>query len=109
MRKGERQGNKRKVRERRLIFQACALSLCVRVLRAKARLTIRAADGGYAARFLSICLAFGFFRFGGESTLPPTAANANRWAGVSGITMITLKEKASWKQLWKNIRHYEKK
>ena len=41
-------------------------------------LTQRAADGGYAARFWSIFLALGFSRFDGESTLPPTAANANR-------------------------------
>jgi hypothetical protein len=41
---------------------------------------MRAADGGYAARFLGIYLAFGFSRFDGESTLPPTAANAPRWA-----------------------------
>ena len=43
-------------------------------------LTQRAADGGYAARFLGFFLALGFFRFDGESTLPPTAANASRWA-----------------------------
>jgi hypothetical protein len=42
--------------------------------------TMRAADGGWAARFLGICLALDFFRFDGESTLPPTAANASRWA-----------------------------
>jgi hypothetical protein len=41
-------------------------------------LTKCAADGGYAPRFLSIFLALGSFRFGGESTLPPTAANAHR-------------------------------
>jgi hypothetical protein len=40
--------------------------------------TMRAADGGYAARFLGIFLALSLFRFGGESTLPPTAANARR-------------------------------
>jgi hypothetical protein len=40
--------------------------------------TMRAADGGWAARFLSLFLALGVFRFGGESTLPPTAANADR-------------------------------
>jgi hypothetical protein len=40
--------------------------------------TMRAADGGYAPRFLSIFLALGFSRFDGESTLPPTAANAPR-------------------------------
>ena len=43
---------------------------------------MRAADGGYAARFLSFFLALGFFRFDGESTLPPTAANASRWVLV---------------------------
>ena len=44
------------------------------------RLTRRAADLGYAPRFLSICLALGVFRFEGESTLPPQAGNAHRWA-----------------------------
>jgi hypothetical protein len=43
-------------------------------------LTQRAADGGYAPRFLSVFVALGFFRFDSESTLPPTAANASRWA-----------------------------
>ena len=42
------------------------------------RLTKRAADGGYAARFLAFFVALGFSRFDGESTLPPTAANADR-------------------------------
>ncbi|HET9905526.1 MAG TPA: hypothetical protein VFQ23_02760 [Anaerolineales bacterium] len=42
--------------------------------------TPRAADLGYAPRYLSFFLALGFSRFGGESTLPPQAANANRWA-----------------------------
>jgi len=46
----------------------------------ESRLTQRAADGGYAARFLDIFVTLGFFRFDGESTLPPTEANANRWA-----------------------------
>ena len=41
-------------------------------------LTMRAADGGYAPRFLSFFVALSFFRFEGESTLPPTAANASR-------------------------------
>jgi hypothetical protein len=44
------------------------------------RLTMRAADLGYAPRFLSVLVASGFSRFGGESTLPPQAANASRWA-----------------------------
>jgi hypothetical protein len=42
--------------------------------------TQRAADGGYAARFLGSFLALSCSRFDGESTLPPTAANAHRWA-----------------------------
>jgi hypothetical protein len=46
---------------------------------------MRAADGGYAARFLGICLALSYSRFDSESTLPPTAANADRWA--AGILM----------------------
>lgn len=41
-------------------------------------LTPRAADGGYAPRFLAFFVAFGFLRFGGEATLRPTAANADR-------------------------------
>ena len=44
------------------------------------RLTRRAADGGYAPRLLGIFVASSFFRFDDESTLPPTAANARRWA-----------------------------
>jgi hypothetical protein len=43
---------------------------------------MRAADGGYAPRFLSVFVALSFSRFDGESTLPPTAANAPRWALV---------------------------
>ena len=46
----------------------------------KKRLTQRAADGGYAPRFLSVFVALGLSRFDGKSTLPPTAANARRWA-----------------------------
>ena len=45
--------------------------------------TKRAADGGYAPRYFDIFLVLDFLRFDGESTLPPTAANANRWAGAS--------------------------
>jgi len=41
-------------------------------------LTQRAADLGYAARFLGFFVALGFSRFDGESTLPPQVANANR-------------------------------
>ena len=33
---------------------------------------------GVRTAFSGICLASSFFRFGGESTLPPQAANANR-------------------------------
>jgi hypothetical protein len=44
----------------------------------KSRLTQRAADGGYAPRFLGMFLALSFSRFDGESTLLPTAANASR-------------------------------
>ena len=42
------------------------------------RLTMRAPDLGYAPRFLSVFAAFSFFRFSGESTLPPQAGNASR-------------------------------
>jgi hypothetical protein len=44
------------------------------------RLTQRALDGGYAARFLAVFAASIFFRFDGDATLPPTASNASRWA-----------------------------
>lgn len=43
---------------------------------------MRAADGGWAARFLAFFAALSLFRFGGESTLQPTAANADRWAAT---------------------------
>jgi len=49
-----------------------------RGLMAQSWLTMRAADGGYAPRFLGIFLALSFIRFEGESTLLPTAANASR-------------------------------
>ena len=39
---------------------------------------MRAADGGWAARFLVFFVALGFRRFDSESTLLPTAANASR-------------------------------
>jgi hypothetical protein len=39
---------------------------------------VGAADGGYVPRFLRLFLALSFLRFDGESTLPPTAANAHR-------------------------------
>jgi len=41
---------------------------------------MRAADGGWAARFSSVFVVLGFLRFDRESTLQPTAANAYRWA-----------------------------
>ena len=43
-------------------------------------LTMRAADDGWAARFLAFFAALSFFRFDRESTLQPIAANADRWA-----------------------------
>ena len=45
----------------------------------------RAADLGYAPRFLALFVALSFFRFGGESTLPPQAGNARRWAATIGL------------------------
>jgi len=42
--------------------------------------TQRAATWGTRRVILAFLAAFGFFRFGGESTLPPQAANASRWA-----------------------------
>lgn len=42
-------------------------------------LTMRAADGGWAARFSAFFVALSFFRFDSESTLLPTAVNASRW------------------------------
>ena len=42
------------------------------------RLTKRAGDLGYAPRFLAFFVALGFFRFDGESPLPPQAPNASR-------------------------------
>ena len=44
------------------------------------RLTMRAADGGWAARFLAFLVALSFFHFDGKSQPTPTAANACRWA-----------------------------
>ena len=41
-------------------------------------LTRRAADLGYAPRYFDFFLALCFFRFDGEFTLPPQAANAHR-------------------------------
>jgi len=43
--------------------------------------TKRAGDLGYAPRYFGFFRLFElFFRFGGESTLPPQAPNASRWA-----------------------------
>ena len=42
--------------------------------------TQRAADLGYAPRYLGVFLAGSFSRFSGLSPLPPQAANASRWA-----------------------------
>ena len=42
-------------------------------------LTMRAADKWESARFSGFWLAWGWFRFQSESTLPPLAANAGRW------------------------------
>jgi len=44
----------------------------------KSRPTPRAADLGYAPRYFGSFLAWSFFRFDGESTLPLQAANASR-------------------------------
>ena len=41
-------------------------------------LTMRAADKWESARFSGLWLAWGWFRFQSESTLPPLAANAGR-------------------------------
>jgi len=41
---------------------------------------MRAPDLGYAPRFLGIFEASAESRFEGESTLPPQAGNARRWA-----------------------------
>jgi hypothetical protein len=48
-----------------------SLHIIIGMLSNKNCLTQRAADGGYAPRFLSVFVALSFFRFGGEST-PPT-------------------------------------
>ena len=62
-------------------MQLINISLHLRVGSVKVcGLTPRAADLGYAPRYLSVFSASSFFRFGGESTLPPQAANASRWA-----------------------------
>lgn len=57
----------------------------IRDLHKYKRLTKRALDGGYAPRYFGMFLALAVFRFDGESTLPPTASNAHRWALRSRI------------------------
>jgi hypothetical protein len=58
--------------------------------------TQRAADGGYAPRFLGIFLAWSFSQFDGESTLPPTAANADHWAVQCESSPVSLRETHSY-------------
>ena len=41
---------------------------------------MRAADDGWAPRFMAFFVALSFFRFGSEAQLQPIAANARRWA-----------------------------
>jgi hypothetical protein len=41
---------------------------------------------GVGPAFLSMFLACAGFRFEGESTLPPQAGNASRWAALSAIS-----------------------
>jgi len=52
----------------------------------RTRPTMRAADGGWAPRFLAFFVALCFSRFDSPSTPAPTAANASRWA-VGQITI----------------------
>ena len=47
------------------------------VLWHKGKPTMRAADGGWAARFSGVFVALGFFRFDGASQPSPTAATDN--------------------------------
>jgi hypothetical protein len=49
----------------------------------KRRPTMRASDLGYAPRYFGFFRGFELSRFEGESTLPPQAGNANRWAAES--------------------------
>lgn len=78
--------------------QSCSEMICVSS-KLRARLTQRAADLGYAPRYFATCLAFGFSRFDGMSTLPPQAANASRSAASPEITKskLILKEIAGLK------------
>ena len=56
---------------------------------------MRAPDLGYAPRFLSMFLALAESRFEGDSTLPPQAGNASRWAACHAklwrLLLISLK------------------
>ena len=55
------------------------LSLCYPLM-IKSKLTFRAPNLGYVPRYSVLFAALGFSRFDGESTLPPQAGNASRWA-----------------------------
>jgi hypothetical protein len=44
---------------------------------------------GVRAAFLSFFVALSCFRFEGESTLPPQAGNASRWAATTNTIVIT--------------------
>lgn len=61
--------------------------------------TMRAADDGWAARFLSFFAALSLFRLDGESKLQPIVANACRWAArqlnSQKVKMIVPHEKIS--------------
>ena len=54
------------------------------------RLKQRAIDGGWAPHFLNIYLPLGIYRFGGETIILPTAADAGRWASENEANMIIL-------------------
>ena len=66
----------------------------------KTALTQHAADGGTGRVFLSIFLSSGFSRFGGDSTLPPTAAKVNRYFFNNLVAFAT---KESVLNLWRSI------
>jgi hypothetical protein len=54
---------------------------------------MRAPDLGYAPRFSGIFLACAGFRFEGESTLPPQAGNASRWAELLFVKETEVSQK----------------
>ena len=60
---------------------------------------MHAADSGYAPRFFGICLALSFFRFEGDSTLPPQAGNANRWRRPLRFGFADRRHRGGW--TWK--------